>query len=107
MSKRKVWTEQDKIDLVHYLKLNMTWRAISEKFNCTPWQVQTFAHSLGMHNKGPYLGNSVPITVKLDEVLSKLVEDDAKNKGITMSQLIRDIIRENYKKTGYSPQNTE
>lgn len=107
MGKRKVWTEKDKIDLVHYLKKNMTWRAISEEFGVTPWQAQRFAHSLGLHNKGPYLANGWQIGLKVDEVLGKQVAADAKAKGITVSQLLRDILREKYQKRRSSPQDTE
>lgn len=107
MGKRKVWTEQDKIDLVHYLKLNMTWRAISEKFDCTPWQVQRFAHSLNLHNKGPYLPGSIQITLHIDEVIEKEIIKRAKEQGITKSQLVRNVLREAFQKRRHTRQNTE
>lgn len=98
MAKRRIWTEQDKIDLVHYLKLNMTWRSISEKFNCNPWQVQRFAHSLGLDNKAPFLPGNIHITFHADEVLDKNLTQLSKEEGITKSQLIRNILHEAFQK---------
>lgn len=98
MRKRKVWTEQDKIDLVYYLKKNMTWRAISEKFDCTPWQVQRFAHSLNLHNKGPFIPGSIQITVHIDEVMEKKIVIRAKEQGISKSQLVRNVLSEAFQK---------
>jgi hypothetical protein len=107
MGKRKNWTEKDKMDLVHYLKLNMNWRAISEKFDCTPWQVQRFAHSLGLNNKGPFLPGSIQITFQADEVLEKNLIQRAKEQGISKSQLIRNILREAFQKRRHSRKDTE
>ncbi len=107
MGKRKVWTEKDKIDLVQYLKQNMTWRDIANKSGVNPWQVQSYAHSLDMHNKGPYLEDGLQISTKVDGVLYKQIEDRAKQLGITRSQLIRDILREAFSKRRHTRKDIE
>ncbi len=95
MGTHRVWTEKDKIDLVHLMKENKTWKKIAEYFQCNTWQVQNYAYSMHL-TKIRHVGVGLVLTLRLDPVLLSKLEKRAYEKGLSKSELVRNILHETF-----------